>query len=133
MKKSQKPVDILDPKTWVKYDPSMCKGCFSGCCTLPVKVSPEELYHMGFLEFDQVNGALKRVAARLIKEGIIRSYNDRTRTFTLQWNKNHDCIFLDENRRCKIYDRRPGICRRFPDGGARPGYCPSQRFTPPRP
>ncbi len=82
---------------------------------------------MGLLEYGQVNGPLKRVANRLIKQGLIASYNDRNRTFRLKQLKGGDCVFLDENRLCKIYEVRPNICRRFPYNGARPGFCPSLR------
>ena len=125
MKKPE--VDILRPKTWVPFKLSNCQGCWAGCCTLPVQVSSEELHHMGFLKAHEVEGPLKRIAQRLKRQGIIRSYRDRSRTFTLQRKNGHDCIFLDENRRCTIYDRRPSICRRFPETSARPGYCPHQK------
>ncbi len=94
---------------------------------MPVVVTSEELYHMGFLDYDKVNGPLKRVAARLIKQGLIASYNDRNRTFRIKQLKGGDCVFLDEKRLCKIYESRPNICRRFPDNSVRPGFCPSQR------
>jgi Fe-S-cluster containining protein len=122
-----KPVDIANPKTWVKFKTSLCRGCWAGCCTMPVQVTSEELFHMGFIEAHQVNGPLKRLAQRLIKMGIIRSFNSRTRLFRLKQHENGDCVFLDANRLCKIYENRPSICRGFPFNGARPGYCPSQR------
>ncbi len=82
---------------------------------------------MGFLTLYEVNGPLKRIANRLKREGIIRSYRERSRTFILQRTKADDCIFLDEKRRCKIYERRPFVCRKFPENAARPGHCPSLR------
>lgn len=120
------PVDILRPKTWVRYKPSLCANCHAGCCTLPLRVSAEDLFHMGFIEYEKVNGPLKQIANRLIKQGIVRSYNTRTKVFTIQRHKNEDCIFLDENRRCTIYAKRPVVCRRFPDNSIRPGFCPHQ-------
>jgi uncharacterized protein len=122
-----KPVDVLRPKTWVRYEPSLCKGCRAGCCTLPVVVDAEDLFHMGHLTLYQVTGPLKRIANRLKKEGIIRSFRERSRTFVLQRTKQDECIFLDENRMCRIYDRRPYVCRKFPENAVRPGFCPSQR------
>ena len=118
-------VDILRPKTWVRYKPANCASCTAGCCTLPVRIPAEDLYHMGFVEYDEVNGSPLKIAKRLIKQGIVRSYNRRTGLFTLKRLRNSDCIFLDENRRCKIYERRPSICRRFPDNAVRRGYCPT--------
>ncbi|MFM8313301.1 MAG: YkgJ family cysteine cluster protein [Deltaproteobacteria bacterium] len=122
-----KMVEIAKPGSWVKFKPSLCKGCWAGCCTMPVQVTSEELFHMGFLESHQVNGPLKRIAQRLIKEGWIKSFNPRTRLFRLKQHENGDCVFLDSKRLCKIYENRPSICRGFPFNGARPGYCPSQR------
>ena len=127
MKEPSTKVRVSQPKTWVKYRPSLCQGCRAGCCTMPVQVTSEELYHMGFVEYDQVNGPLKRIAQRLIRQGIVASYNDRNRNFILKQYENNDCVFLDEDRMCKIYDRRPNICRVFPGNSRRPGFCPSQR------
>ena len=94
---------------------------------MSVVVTPEELFHMGFLEYGQVNGPLKRIANRLIKQGVIAAFYARNRTFRLKQLAGGDCVFLDENRLCKIYDVRPNICRVFPNNGARPGFCPSTR------
>lgn len=83
---------------------------------------------MGFIQVGEVNGPKKQIARRLIREGVLSSYNSRSQLFTLKRHRNHDCVFLDENRLCKIYERRPFVCRSFPDYSARPGYCPTQRF-----
>lgn len=119
--------NIIKPETWVRYRPSLCKGCWAGCCTLPVKVSAEDLYHMGFITYREVNASLPKLFIRLKKEGIVRSLNLRSEVFTLAQRPNHDCIFLDEKRLCTIYERRPSVCRSFPENSKRPGYCPSQR------
>ena len=34
--------------------------------------------------------------------------------YALKTQENGDCVFLDENRRCKIYDQRFAICRVYP-------------------
>ncbi|MBI1861915.1 MAG: YkgJ family cysteine cluster protein [Deltaproteobacteria bacterium] len=109
------------------FKPEYCRGCFAGCCTLPVRVDAEDLHHMGFIRHDQVNGPLKRIASRLKREETIASYNDHTRTFVLKQRPNHDCVFLDSNRLCKIYDRRPAVCREFPKNSIRPNHCPATR------
>lgn len=119
---------IDSPSTWVVYQPSLCKGCWAACCTFPVPVSTEDLYHMGYLKIEEVEGPMRKIARRLMEEGIVQSYDGRTRTFILAQKKNgRDCIFLDSNRLCKIYDRRPAVCRAFPKGGPRPGHCPAKR------
>lgn len=79
---------------------------------------------MGYLEFAQVNGPLRRIAAQLKRLGIVRSYNAQARTFTLVQKSGGDCVFLDANRLCTIYDRRPSVCRSFPSNSMRPGFCP---------
>ncbi len=112
------------PSTWVPFEISMCKGCWAGCCTLPVEVTAEELYHMGLIKIEEVQGRLKPIATRLKKEGVIQDFHPRRAVFILKQKPNGDCQFLDKNRLCKIYSVRPSICRRFPDGGPRPGYCP---------
>jgi len=94
---------------------------------MPVRVTPEELFHMGYLEATEVNGPLKRIANRLKKQGIIKSFHTRYRIFTLAQKDGNDCVFLDEKRLCTIYDRRPNICRKFPNDSIRPGYCPAIR------
>ncbi len=117
-------VNRLTPSTWVKYRPELCQGCNAGCCTLPVQVTSEDLFHMGFLKSTEVNGAPKTILKRLKKLGILRSYNQRKAQFTLVQKKGGDCVFLNEQRLCVIYSRRPTICRKFPENSARPGYCP---------
>src|SRR5687768_6165366 len=77
------------PATWVKFRPGLCEGCWAGCCTLPVTVTSEDLFHMGYLTAVQVNGPLLRIAARLMREGLVKSYNNRTRIFTLQTKNGH--------------------------------------------
>ena len=117
-------VDLLRPSTWIRYKPSLCKGCWAGCCTMPVVVNPEDLFHMGYLNAQEVNGPLKRIAGRLIKLGVVKTYREKSRSFVLRQRKNHDCIFLDRNRMCTIYDRRPAVCREFPMNSKRAGFCP---------
>lgn len=125
----RRPVDVLRPETWVKFRPELCDGCYAYCCTLPVRVSDEELFHMGFLEYEEVGRITPAVVERVKRQGIVRSYNRARKLFTLERHRNHDCVFLDEKRRCTIYERRPSICREFPKNSVRPGYCPN-RPTP---
>ena len=32
-----------------------------------------------------------------------------------------------KTRRCTVYDKRPNTCRKHPQVGPRPGYCPHGR------
>ena len=121
-----KPVNIDNPKTWVKYKPSLCNGCWAGCCTFPVPVTSEDLFHMGLVTEREVNGPLLPIAKRLMKKGIVQKFSPHKGVFVLAQKNGNDCLFLSKQRRCKIYDKRPSVCRRFPDGGRRPGFCPNQ-------
>ncbi|MEK6624736.1 MAG: YkgJ family cysteine cluster protein, partial [Bdellovibrionota bacterium] len=35
--------------------------------------------------------------------------------------------YLNEERRCSIYERRPETCRNHPKIGPRPNFCPYQK------
>jgi Fe-S-cluster containining protein len=103
----------------------MCEGCFAGCCTLPLEVSAFDLIRLGLVSEDEAAASLKKVARRLSKEGIIRSYHAKSGLFIVEQRRGRDCIFLDEKSRlCTVYEKRPEVCRTFPKIGPRPGYCP---------
>jgi uncharacterized protein len=122
-------VEIDFPSTWVKYRKGLCEGCSAGCCTLPVEVSSEDLLRLGLANQDEVVGSLKKLARRLIKEGWVGSFRARTGLFTLAEVRG-GCVFLDKDRRCTVYERRPSVCRKFPlELGPRPGFCPAQKHT----
>lgn len=119
-------IDIQRPSTWVKYKKGMCDGCWSGCCTLPVEVSAVDLMRLGLITEDEAATSLKKVAKRLMKEGIIQAYQTKSQLFVLEQRNGRDCIFLDKNRRCTVYEKRPEVCRKFPKIGPRPSFCPQQ-------
>lgn len=119
--------DVGRPGTWMRYRPSLCEGCRAHCCQLPVEVSPSDLVRMGLATPDETTGSIKKLGRRLIKEGVIKSFRARSRLFILEQKQNEDCYFLGADRLCTIYDKRPEVCRNFPDVGPRPGYCPSRR------
>lgn len=120
------PVDIAKPRTWVPFKPSLCASCWASCChSMPVEVSVPDMIRMGFLdEKEAVSGSLKKAARRLKSEGIIRTFRQSTLIFVLEQRPNGDCIFLDKNRLCTVYEKRPEICRQFPKIGPKPGFCP---------
>jgi Fe-S-cluster containining protein len=122
------PTDIGRPSTWKAYRSALCTGCYAGCCTLPVEVDVTDLVRMGLALPDEIRGSLKKLARRLIHDGAVKTFRARSGLFTLQQRHNGDCLYLDEQRRCRIYDRRPAVCRKFPiELGPRPGFCPHQR------
>lgn len=117
--------DPQRPSSWIQYKKGLCEGCWGGCCTLPVEASAYDLIRLGVITEDEAASSLKKVARRLMKEGIVRSYHPNAGLFVLEQKYGRDCIFLGEDRLCTVYDKRPEVCRQFPKIGPRPGWCPS--------
>lgn len=113
---------------WTKHRPSLCDGCYAACCRLPVEASAADLVRLGLINEDEAAGSLKKVARRLEKDGVVRHFRAATGIFTLAQTPGGDCLYLDARRRCTVYDRRPETCRRFPQVGPRPGYCPALKL-----
>lgn len=122
--------DAQVPSTWRKYRKGMCEGCWAGCCTLPVEVSAVDLIRLELITEDEASISLKQVAKRLLKEKIIQSYSAKTGIFVLAQIAGRDCLFLDKDRRCTVYEKRPAVCRAFPKIGPRPGFCPARPAGP---
>lgn len=115
------------PSTWMKYRKGLCEGCWAGCCTLPVEVSAADLLRLELITIDEAAASLKKVARRLMKEGIVRSYHPKNQLFVLEQRNGRDCLYLGKDRQCTVYEKRPEVCRKFPTIGPRPGYCPAKR------
>ncbi len=124
MKIPNKPANVDDLKTWVKFRQKMCDDCRATCCSLPVEVKTSDLVRMGLInEFDLQENP-KVIFKRLHKEKIVQHFHAKSQTLTLAQMSNGDCIYLDQSmRRCTIYDLRPDTCRQHPIKGPRPGYC----------
>lgn len=120
--------DPARPSTWRKYKKGMCDGCWSGCCTLPVEVSVSDLIRLGLATEDEAAESLKPIAKRLTKDRIIQRFDAKSQLFVLAQRSGRDCIYLDDKTRlCTVYEQRPNVCRKFPDIGPRPSYCPERR------
>ena len=116
------------PWTWMKYREGLCNGCTGACCTMPVEIKGEDLLRLGLANEDELLASSKKVAKRLIKEGIVESYREGTGNFMLTQKANDDCYYLDlKTRLCTVYEKRPGVCRQFPEIGPRPSFCPAQQ------
>ncbi len=113
------------PSTWIKFKPSLCNNCSAGCCTMPVEITSDDVARLGLAGEEELRSERKSVVRRLTKEKILKSYRSSTQLFMLESQTDGSCIYLDSNRLCKVYDKRPGVCREFPRIGPRPGYCPS--------
>lgn len=112
------------PSTWVKFRPSLCEGCTSLCCSLPLEIDKEDLHRLGLISEDELQGSLKKVARRLQSEGVVKSFRAGTGLFIMAQQNSGECIFLNSEKRCSVYDKRPRVCREFPKIGPKPGYCP---------
>jgi Fe-S-cluster containining protein len=96
---------------------------------MPVEIKGEDLIRLGLADPDELAASPKKLAKRLIKEGILSSYRESTGHFMLTQKANDDCYFLDlKTRLCTVYEKRPGVCREFPSIGPRPGYCPARKI-----
>lgn len=92
---------------------------------MPVEIKISDLIRLGVATEDEAQGSIKKLAKRLMKEGIIVSYRSGTEFFMLSQKANRDCLFLDtKTRLCTVYEKRPDTCREFPSIGPRPGFCP---------
>lgn len=117
--------DIDRPSTWKMYRKGMCEICWGACCTMPVEVQLSDLVRLGVVGEDEAQGSIKKLAKRLIREGIVSSYRQGTELFMLTQKHGRDCYFLDSKTRlCTVYEKRPEVCREFPKIGPRPGWCP---------
>ena len=93
---------------------------------MPVEVRLADLVRLGLVDpFEAEHDAPKQIARRLEKAGLIEHFNFRHSIFTLARRANGDCAHLHpQTRRCTVYDLRPDTCRKHPQVGPRPGYCP---------
>ncbi len=119
-------VELDDPRTWKKYRAELCRACHADCCTMPVEVRAYDIVRLGLADEIEIQDRERKVANQLIKDGVIKSYREKTGLFTLTQKSNGDCFYLDKNRLCTVYEKRPEVCRKFPlTMSRRPGYCPA--------
>lgn len=116
--------DLDRTDTWIKYEKTMCHTCVSSCCTMPVEVRLSDLIRLELVAEFERGEPPKNIAKRLMKDGVVERFNQKSGIFTLTRMGNNDCYFLDrKSRLCTVYDKRPETCRNHPKIGPRPGYC----------
>lgn len=119
--------DPQRPSTWVRYRSGLCDGCWAGCCTLPLEVSLADLIRLELITEDEAaTHPPATIAKRLKKERWIERFHHQSGIFIIAQKGGRDCLFLGEDRRCTVYEKRPAVCREFPKIGPRPGFCPGQ-------
>ena len=119
-------VDVDRPDTWTRYRNGLCDTCAANCCTMPVEVRLPDLVRLDLVDaFEAEHEAPKQIAKRLEKAGLIDHFNFRHSIYTLARRANGDCANLHpQTRRCTVYAQRPDTCRKHPQTGPKPGYCP---------
>lgn len=119
-------VDVDRCDTWTRYRNGLCDSCAANCCTMPVEMRLPDLIRLGLVDpFEAEHDAPKQIAKRLEKAGLIDHFNFRNSIFTLARRANGDCANLHpQTRRCTVYEQRPDTCRKHPQVGPKPGYCP---------
>lgn len=122
-------VDVDRLETWTRFRSGLCDSCAANCCTMPVEIRLPDLVRLGLVDpFEAEHEEPRLIARRLVKSKQIERYNHKDGLFTLARRANGDCQFLDRNsRRCTVYERRPNTCRKHPQVGPRPGFCPYGR------
>lgn len=120
-------VAAADPErleTWARYYNGLCQGCHATCCTLPTEVRLDDLIRLGVVDEFERDEPLRNIARRLMKEGVVEHFNQKSGRFTLTRLSNDDCLYLDrKSRLCTVYANRPDTCRNHPQIGPRPGHC----------
>ncbi len=95
---------------------------------MPVEVKFEDLVTMGLASPDEAQ-QVRKLSKRLIREKHILSFREASGLFMLAQAQDGSCIHLGKDNLCKIYEKRPGVCRQFPSIGPKPGFCPANRAS----
>ena len=122
-------VDVDRLETWTRYRSGLCESCAANCCTMPVEIRLPDLVRLGLVDpFEAEHEEPRLIARRLIKSRSVERYNHKDGIFTMARRANGDCQFLDAvTRRCTVYEQRPNTCRKHPQVGPKPGFCPYGR------
>lgn len=99
----------------VKIGCNDCKDCKTCCCQNmghTIILDPYDIYNLTTglnTSFDNLLGEDKPVIELSMADGILLP------NIKMQ-EGNNACIFLDDNKRCKIHNYRSGFCRMYPLG-----------------
>lgn len=94
-------------------DNSPCeKGCWYCCMQLVIVTIPEALYMLAGLFYDEQERAwLGSILPELRKQIELVTQPGMS---NVEWFKREiRCLFLTEDNLCRIYERRPGVCRAY--------------------
>ena len=91
-------------------DKALCSQCGAECCDVSTPFSLQDIKR------------IKKKHKKLLRG--VKMVKSKADAYTLIKRGNKQCVFLDENKRCKVYDDRPQICRDFGEKPyARCAYC----------
>jgi Fe-S-cluster containining protein len=116
-------VNLQDTGTWSKYHPDKCQDCMAWCCYLPVEVDAQDLVRMELINDFEVELGHKYILKKMQKEKIVKRFDANSKKYVLEQMSSGACPYLDNNKRCTIYEKRPETCRNHPIIGPRPGSC----------
>jgi Fe-S-cluster containining protein len=83
---------------------SPCKMGCSACCHTQVSVTSEEAKLLA----EKVHGGVSIDEERLKKQALTQ--NNSEAFFRLSYGE-RECVFLDDQGACKVYESRPSVCR----------------------
>lgn len=101
---------LYEANDMVRADSGGCKNC-SYCCESmcdTIVIDPYDIYHL--------SKGLNKSFGELVNEGYLEIGLHDLLTLPHIKDGGHGCNFLTEEKRCGIYEFRPGICRLFPLG-----------------
>lgn len=82
-------------------DRNLCASCGAECCDVSTPFSKDDL------------ARIKKKSKKLLRG--VKVVPGKADSFSLHRRGNTQCVFLDANKRCTIYDIRPQICKDFGD------------------
>ena len=116
--------EVLDNlNRWTAYKKDLCNTCEGLCCYMPVELETSDLIRMNILTDFHLELSLKEQTRDALKHPSVARYTPSSMKYTLKQKPNGTCYYLDDNKRCTIYEMRPNTCRNHPKVGPRPNFC----------
>jgi Fe-S-cluster containining protein len=103
-------IDGVEVDDFIPINKELCSQCGAECCDVSTPFNMEDIKR------------IKKKYKKLLRG--VKLVPTQADAYSLQKRGNKQCVFLDKNKRCKIYEDRPQICRDFGDKPwARCAYC----------
>jgi Fe-S-cluster containining protein len=82
-----------------------CQGCGNCCCGAPGQV---------LVTIQEVKALAEELDVSIEQFRAMYTHPVGNRWTSLKERRNHDCVFLDKHKRCRVYNLRPRQCRTWP-------------------